>query len=189
MYSLRKITPCLLCVFWCLCGEEGYAQELRKAFFDERVLFSYHENRYSKVRFGAVTEDGFYTYYLKVKGSDEEDILTVCKANLSHCGLDTGLVKPYWYSSDGSLMLFSATTIVEKKAIDADGVAYEAFPACPATDNEGPSAYGGDCYELVEESRDKTFSITYWIGPKSLHRSKSSAVKQARVILKSIVVK
>ena len=78
---------------------------------------------------------------------------------------------------------------VEKKAIDADGVAYEAFPACPATDNEGPSAYGGDCYELVEESRDKTFSITYWIGPKSLHRSKSSAVKQARVILKSIVVK
>lgn len=38
-YSLRKITPCLLCVFVCLCGEEGYAQELRKAFFDERVLF------------------------------------------------------------------------------------------------------------------------------------------------------
>lgn len=189
MYNIRRVVWGLMCIVVCVCCAESRAQEARKAFSDEYVQFSYPISRYSKVRFGEVTEDGFYTYYLKVRGSDAEDILTVCKANLSHCGLDTGAVKPYWYSSDGSLMLFSATTIVEKKAIDADGVAYEAFPACPATDNEGPSAYGGDCYELVEESRDKTFSITYWIGPKSLHRSKSSAVKQARVILKSIVVK
>ena len=189
MYSLRKGTFCLLCVFLCLCGAEGYAREPRKAFVDEQVVFFYPENRYSTVRFGEVTEDGFYTYYLKVKGSDAEDILTVCKANLGHCGLDTGAVKPYWYSSDGSLMLFSATTTVKKKAVDSGEAAYEAFPACPATDSEGPSAYGGDCYELVEESRDKTLSITYWIGPKSLDRSKSNAAKQARVILKSIVVK
>jgi hypothetical protein len=189
MYSFRQITSCLICVFLCLCDAVTYAREPKRVFLDERVVFFYPASRYSKVRFGAVTEDGFYTYYLKVRGLDAEDILTVCKANLSHCGLDTGAVKPYWYSSDGSLMLFSATTIVEKKAIKDDEVAYEAFPACPATDNEGPSAYGGDCYELVEGSRDKTLSITYWIGPKSLHRSKSNAVKQARTILKSVVVR
>lgn len=119
MYSLRKITPCLICAFVCLCGAGGYAREPRKAFFDKHVVFSYPENRYSKVRFGEVTENRFYTYYLKVKGSDAEDVLTVCKANLSHCGLDTGAVKPFWYSSDGSLMLFSATTTVEKKGLYA----------------------------------------------------------------------
>lgn len=189
MYSLWQMTFCLICAFFCLFGPEGYAREPRKAFFDKHVVFSYPENRYSKVRFGEATEDGFYTYYLKVKGSDAEDVLTVCKANLSHCGLDTGAIKPYWYSSDGSLMLFSATTIVEKKTVDSDKVSYEAFPACPATDNEGASAYGGDCYELVEGSRDNTLSITYWIGPKSLHRSRSNAVKRARIILKSVVVR
>lgn len=97
--------------------------------------------------------------------------------------------KPYWYGSDGSLMLFSVTTSVKKKEVDFGEATYEAFPACTATDNEGPSAYGGDCYELVEESHDRTLSIIYWIGPKSLHRSKSDAVKQAGMILKSIVVK
>jgi len=57
------------------------------------VVFSYPENRYLKVRFGEVAENGFYTYYLRVKGSDAEDILTICKAGLSRCGLDTGAVK------------------------------------------------------------------------------------------------
>lgn len=188
MYLWRRIASCLICVFVFLSGTEDYAREPRKEFFDKRIVFSYPANRYSKVRFGEVTEDGFYTYYLKVKGSDTEDVLTVCKANLSHCGLDTGAIKPYWYSSDGSLMLFSATTTVEKKTVDSGKVSYEAFPACPATDNEGTSAYGGDCYELVEGG-DNTLSLTYWIGPKSLHRSKSNAVKQARIILKSVVVK
>jgi hypothetical protein len=189
MYKIRRVVWGLTCIAICVSCAESSAQEARKVFSDEYVIFSYPENRYSTVRFGEVTEDGFYTYYLKVKGSDAEDILTVCKANLGHCGLDTGAVKPYWYSSDGSLMLFSATTSVKKKEVDSGEVAYEAFPACPATDSEGPSAYGGDCYELVEESRDKTLSITYWIGPKSLHRSKSNAAKRAQVILKSIVVK
>ncbi|HEX7682885.1 MAG TPA: hypothetical protein VF446_05010 [Trinickia sp.] len=189
MHKIRRAVLGLICIAISVCCAESSAQERLKTFSDEHVLFAYPANRYSKVRFGEVTEDGFYTYYLKVKGSDAEDILTVCKANLSHCGLDTGAVKPYWYSSDGSLMLFSATTTVKKKAADSGKLAYEDFPACPATDNEGPSAYGGDCYELVEGSHDKTLSITYWIGSKSLHRSKSNAVKQARIILKSIVVK
>lgn len=189
MNKIRRVVRGLICLAICVICAESSAQETRGIFSDEYVLFSYPANRYSKVRFGEVTEDGFYTYYLKVKGSDAEDVLTVCKANLSHCGLDTGAIKPYWYSSDGSLMLFSATTTVEKKTVDSGKVSYEAFPACPATDNEGTSAYGGDCYELVEGSRDNTLSITYWIGPKSLHRSKSNAVKQARIILKSVVVR
>ena len=188
MYPLRRITSCLICVFLFLRDEKGYAREPIKEFVDNHIVFSYSTNRYSKVRFGG-GEDGFYIYYLKVRGSDAEDVLTVCKANLNHCGLDAGAVKPYWYDSEGSLMLFSATTTVEKKAVDAGKISYEAFPACPATDNEGASAYGGDCYELVEAGRDKTLSITYWIGPKSLHRSKSNAVRQARIILKSIMVK
>lgn len=189
MRNICRVVWGFMCIVISVNCAESSAHEARRAFSDERVLFSYPANRYSKVRFGEITEDGFYTYYLKVKGSDAEDVLTVCKANLSHCGLDTGAVKPYWYSSDGSLMLFSVTTAVEKKTVDASKVSYEAFPVCPATDSEGPSAYGGDCYELVEGSRDMTLSITYWIGPKSLHRSKSDAVKQARIILRSVVVK
>ena len=86
-------------------------------------------------------------------------------------------------------MLFSATTPVEEVAVGFGEAAYEAFPGCPASDNEGPSAYGGDCYELVEGSRNKTLSITYWIGAQSLHLPKSEAVRRARLILKSVVVK
>ncbi|MGG1946318.1 hypothetical protein AB1286_16100 [Trinickia sp. NRRL B-1857] len=189
MYKINRVFLDFMFVAICVnCGESS-AQGACKAFSDEYVLFYYPENRYSKVQFGGVTEEGFYAYYLKVKGSDAEDILTVCKASLDHCGLDTGSVKPYWYSDDGSLMLFSATTTVKKKEVGSGKVAYEAFPACPATDSEGPSAYGGDCYELVEAGRNETLSITYWIGPKSLHRSKENAVKRATVILKSVVVK
>lgn len=189
MHPLRRISSCLFCVFFFLGNGKGYAQEPRKAFSDEHAAFSYPANRYSNVRFGEATEDGFYTYYLSVKGSDAVDVLTVCRASLSRCGQDTGAVKPYWYSGDGSLMLFSATTPVEEVAVGFGEAAYEAFPACPATDNEGPSAYGGDCYELVEGSRNKTLSITYWIGAQSLHLSKSEAVRRARIILKSVVVK
>lgn len=189
MYPSRQISSCLICVFFFLYGGKGYAREQRKVFSDEHVAFSYPANRYSHARFGEVTEDGFYSYYLNVKGSDAVDVLTVCRAGLSRCGQDTGAVKPYWYSGDGSLMLFSATTPVEEVAVGSGEVAYEAFPACPATDNEGSSAYGGDCYELVEGSRNKTLSITYWIGAKSLHRLKSDAVRQARTILKSVVMK
>jgi hypothetical protein len=189
MYKIRRIISALISAAICVGCAESSAQDARKDFSDDYVRFTYPVNRYSKVRFGEVTEDGFYTYYLKVKGSDAEDVLTVCKADLSHCGVDTGAVKPYWYDDDGSLMLFSATTTVEKKAIYSGDVAYEAFPACPATDNEGPSAYGGDCYELVEGNRDRTLSVTYWIGPKSLHRSKSNAIKQAEMILRSVEVK
>lgn len=189
MFKIRRIVRSLICVAVCINCAVGTAQEAFKTFSDEHVLFSYPKNRYTKVRFGEVTDAGFYTYYLKVKGSDAEDILTVCKANLSRCGLDAGAVKPYWYRSDGSLALFSATATVKKTAVASGGVAYEAFPACPATDSEGPSAYGGDCYELVEGSRDRTLSITYWIGSKSLRRSKSDASKQATIILRSILVK
>ena len=189
MNLLRQISSCLISVFVFLCGGNGYSQEPRKVFSDEHVAFSYPEIRYSNVQFGEVTEDGFYTYYLSVKGSDAVDVLTVCRASLSRCGQDTGAVKPYWYSGEGSLMLFSATTPVEEVAVGFGEAAYEAFPACPASDNEGPSAYGGDCYELVEGSRNKTLSITYWIGAQSLHLSKSEAVRRARLILKSVVVK
>ena len=189
MHPLRQISSCLTCVFFFLCSGRGYAQEPRKAFSDEHVAFSYPANRYSNVRFGEATEDGFYTYYLSVKGSDAVDVLTVCRASLSRCGRDTGEVKPYWYSVDASLMLYSATTRVEEVAVGSGAVAYEAFPACPATDNEGPSAYGGDCYELVEGNRNETLSITYWIGAQSLRRSKTHAVRQARMILKSVLMK
>ena len=189
MHLLRQISPRLICVFFFLCSGEGYAREPMKTFSDEHVAFCYPENRYSSVRFGDVTGDDFYTYYLRVKGSDAVDVLTICQASLSRCGQDTGSVKPYWYSGDGSLMLFSATTTVKEVAVGSGDVAYEAFPACPATDNEGASAYGGDCYELVEGSRNKTLSMTYWIGAQFLHRPKSDAVRQARIVLKSVVVK
>lgn len=189
MRILSRVISGLICVAIYMGDAEVCARDAIKTFSDEHIIFSYPANRYASVRFGEVTEGGFFTYYLKLEGSSVEDTLTVCKSDLNHCGVDTGTVKPYWYDEDGSLMLFSSTTIVKKQAAASGDVAYEAFPACPATDNEGPSAYGGDCYELVEGSPDKTLSITYWIGQKSLHRSKAKAAKQATDILRSVVVK
>ncbi|NRO94858.1 hypothetical protein GWC77_02710 [Paraburkholderia sp. NMBU_R16] len=153
------------------------------------MLFSYPSSHYSSVRFGDVADEGFYTYYLKVRDSDAEDTLTVCKGGLDRCGLDSGAVKPYWFDDGGSLVLFSSTTSVKKQVVAPGDVVYEAFPACPATDNEGASAYGGGCYELVMGSPNKTLSITYWIGPKSFHRSRSRAIEQAKDILRSVVMK
>ena len=189
MQTAKRVVSFLICVAIYVCAAEGHARETRKTFSDDHVLFSYPVDRYAKVRFGETTEDGFYTYYLAIANSHVEDTLTVCKAGLDRCDANTGAVKPYWYGDDRSLMLFSATTIVKKRGAASGKIAYDAFPACPATDNEGPSNYGGDCYELVEGSPGKTLSITYWIGPKSLHRSKSKAVKRATDILRSVLVK
>lgn len=189
MSTVHRLVCGLICAAICVPSAEGYAHETQQTYSDEHVIFSYPTSRYAKARFGEVTEEGFYTYYLEVRGAGVEDTLTACKATVDHCGLDTGSVKPYWYSVDGSIMLFSSTTTVNKRTVNSGGAVYEAFPACPATDDEGSSAYGGDCYELVEASPDKTLSITYWIGPKSVHRSRKKAVEQAKSILKSIVVK
>lgn len=164
-------------------------QKGTKTYADQHVQFSYSGNRYSGVNTGDTLQDGFYAYFLQIKKEDAADLVTICTKDIKDCGTNMGMAQPYWYSEDGTLMLFSATTAVKARRMAPGEMIFEAFPACPAKDREGSSAYAGDCYVLVRAEKDRTLSITYWIGPTSLHRSKAQAVKEATDILKSIKIK
>ena len=59
MHKIRRAVLGLICIAICVCCAESSAQERLKTFSDEHVLFSYPANRYSKVRFGEVTEAVF----------------------------------------------------------------------------------------------------------------------------------
>lgn len=181
----------LTSIFGCTCIASAQAEGVQrgtKIYTDAHVQFSYPANRYSGVNTGDTLQ--VYAYFLQIRKEDASDLVTVCLKNIKDCGTNMGMVQPYWYSEDGTLMLFSATTVVKKKKGTGSGeTIYEAFPACPATDAEGSSAYAGNCYELVKAKKDRTLSITYWIGPRSLHRSKDQAVKDATKLLESIEMK
>ncbi|REG49303.1 hypothetical protein B0G80_5659 [Paraburkholderia sp. BL6669N2] len=164
----------------------GTSQAAIKIYTDEHVRFSYPANRYAKIEKLDTSQTDFHAYSLRLKGVEAEDVLTVCEKNIHDCGTDAGLVQPYWYDAEGTLMLFSATTAVTKKSVIPGETVYEAFPACPATEAGGASAYAGDCYELVASTQNKTISLTYWIGPKSRHRSRRQAVKAATEIIRSV---
>ncbi|CAB3805318.1 hypothetical protein LMG28688_06152 [Paraburkholderia caffeinitolerans] len=164
----------------------GGDHKATKTYSDAHIQFSYPENRYLRVSSAETEQSGFYAYFLQLKNEDEADLITVCMKGIKDCGTNMGMVQPYWYSEDGTLMLFSATTAVKTKRNAQGEIVFEAFPACPATDHEGSSAYGGDCYVVVKAEKDRTLSMTYWIGPTSLHHSKSEAVREAMAILKSI---
>lgn len=164
----------------------GTLQPTIKTYSDGHVRFSYPASRYAKIEKLDTSETALHAYSLRLKGVEAEDVLTVCEKNIRDCGIDMGSVQPYWYDAEGTLMLFSATTAVTTKLVVEGEIVYEAFPACPATDAEGSSAYAGDCYERVSSTQNKTVSLTYWIGPKSRHHSRQHAVKAATQIIQSV---
>ena len=129
-------------LFCCSLGvnASGVLQPEMKIYADANGKFWYSADRYSHIDKADNLQDGSYSYYLRIKEVEAEDIVTVCNGSLRKCANNNG-DKPYWYSEDGTLTLFSATTSVRKRAGRAGETLYEAFPACPATDSEGSSAY------------------------------------------------
>lgn len=190
MSLFEKLSVAALCGCLFLANPNVFAKTGTRTYEDEHVALSYPDNRYNSVKVDANSESNFYTYLLHLKDVDADDILTVCKGDIRQCGSYDG-VKPYWYSEDGTLMLFSATTIVApKKSMGIGRTAYEAFPACPTTDSRGRShAYGAECYELVVSEKGKTVSLTYWIGEMPNRKSKVEAAKAATYILDSVKIK
>jgi hypothetical protein len=189
MFATKKLVTSFLHLHFIFLSASALADQNHGIYADAHVEFAYSKDRYTSVR-ADVPNDRFHSFALHLREVDADDILTICEGSLSNCATNDG-VQPYWYSEDGSLMLFSATTQVRKKKTASLGeILYEAFPACPVTNKDGSSsAIGGDCYELVKTLKDTTLSITYWIGPTSLHRSKAHAVKEATAILRSVRLK
>lgn len=189
MSFMKKLI--LVIIFGCTISTSSWSggQNTTKTYVDQRVQFSYPLNRYSKVNTSDTLQDRFFAYFLQIKNEDVADSITVCMKNIQDCGTNMGMVQPYWYSEDGTLMLFSTTTAVKTRKTASGDVIFEAFPACPAKDREGSSAYAGDCYMLVKAEKNRTLSITYWIGPASLHLSKAQAVKDATLILNSVRIR
>ncbi|WP_087752286.1 hypothetical protein [Paraburkholderia caledonica] len=186
MYLLNRFIVVVLLGHIVVANASGTSQAKIKVYSDEHVSFSYPSDRYEKIEKLDTFERGFHAYSLRLKGVEAEDVLTFCEKNIRNCGTDIGSVQPYWYGAAGDLALFSATTAVTKKSVIEGETVYEAFPACPAADAEGPSAYAGGCYEQVASTQDKTVSLTYWIGLKSRHHSKQQAVKAATQIIRSV---
>ncbi|WP_321963556.1 hypothetical protein [Paraburkholderia sp. J7] len=189
MSFLRELTLSLICICQFIGSVWASCQTDVKVFSDEHLLFSYSTHRYVTVSSALTEQKGVYEYFLKLKNEDAVDSIVICMGNIKKCSSNTDSIQPYWYSDDGALMLFSATTTVKSRRIASGEMLYEAYPACPATDREGSSAYAGDCYMAVKAERSRTLSITYWIGPAALHRSKVDAAKEAMKILNSIRIK
>ncbi len=187
---LKKLSAIILCGHGLFLSANVFARTEEGLYKDERVQFAYPKTRYVEVKADDAVQGGFYTYSLHLKSIDAHDVLTVCRGDIRKCGSNDG-VKPYWYSEDGTLMLFSATSIVSRKmSVGSGQEAYEAFAACPTTDNTGQShAYGAECYELVVSAKGSTVSITYWIGKAPSRASKINAAKKASRILNSVRMK